>query len=67
MSCDSLFESSQRSFVHSLHDASGIHALTPPNSPPKKRAGGGGKRGEKGKEKGKEKEKVGWEIFFFKG
>jgi hypothetical protein len=39
--------------------------LTPPISPNKKRAGGGGKRGEKGKEKGKEKEKLGWEIFFF--
>jgi hypothetical protein len=67
MSCDSLFESSQLSFVESLHHVSGIHAQTSQFTPPKNRAGGGGKRGEKGKEKGEEKGKVGWEIFFFKG
>ncbi len=63
MSCDSLFESSQLSFVDSFHDVSGIHANTSQFTPPKK-AGGGGKRGQKGKERGEEN-KVGLGDFLF--
>ena len=62
MSCDSLFESSQLSFVDSFHDVSGIHAKNTSQFTPKKKAGGGGKRGGKGKEKGKEKEKQGFLV-----
>ena len=65
MWCDSLFESSQLSFVDSFHDVSGMHANTFQFTPQKKQEEeerGGGKEG---KERGKEKE-VGLGDFFFR-
>jgi hypothetical protein len=64
MSCDSLFESSQLSFVDSFHDVSGIHANTFQFTPPKKeQEEEGGKRKRERERKGK----VGLGDFFLKG
>jgi len=52
MSCDSLFESSQLSFVESFHDVSAIHANTSQFTPKKsrrRRKEGGKRKRRKGK------------------
>jgi hypothetical protein len=54
MSCDSLFESSQLSFVESFHDVSAIHANTSQFTPQKKKEEERGGKKEKKKRKSKD-------------
>jgi hypothetical protein len=66
MSCDSLFEPSQLSFVDSCHDVCDIHANTSQVTQKKEQEDeerGGGKEG---KQRGKEKKEKDCRFFFLR-